>query len=265
MYFIGTSIIRNSEIVPLSVQRETGADNEVYELFRVERKKPLFLADHLARFTNSLRTAQRELPLEMSKLKELIEWLILCNVIPDSDIRMCLSPDGLFQAGFVHSVYPTKQMYVEGVKCSVLNAIREQPTAKIFHAEMRSEAAEQQHNDNVYESVLVDTEGFVTEGSRSNIFFVSGERLMTAPDERVLSGIMRKKIVEICRAEKIEIEYKNIPLSSINQYDAAFISSTPSRILPIRAIADCTYRADNPLVVRLMSAMQKEVDRQING
>ena len=263
MYFIGTSIIRYTEIAPLHEQRETGADNEVYELFRIESGKPLFLDDHLQRFENSLRTAQRQLPLQISHLKQLIDWLILCNVIKDCDIRMCLSPDGLFQAGFVTSVYPTKQMYAEGVKCSVLNAIREHPTAKIFHAEMRSEAAQQQSSDNVYESILVDTEGFVTEGSRSNIFFVSGAKLVTAPDERVLSGIMRKKIIEICRNEKIEIEYMNIPLSSINQYDAAFISSTPSRILPINAIAGCKYRADNPLVVRLMNVMQSIIDKQV--
>lgn len=263
MYFVGTSIIKNDAIAPLNEQRITGADNEVYELFRVEQGRPIFLADHLQRFANSIHTANKQIPIGFDKLKSLIEWLIVCNEIQNSDIRLCLSPDGLFQGGFVHSVYPTQQMYENGVNCTILNAIREQPTAKIYHAEMRTEAARQQQRDNVYESILVDTQGYVTEGSRSNIFFVKDEKLFTAPDGRVLGGIMRKKIAEICKKERIIINYVDIPLETINQFDAAFISSTPARILPIRCIDELKFQNDNKTITKLMQAMHEEVDRQI--
>lgn len=263
MYFIGNSIIKNDSIAPLSEQRITGIDNEVYELFRVEEGHPIFLSDHIQRFSNSLKTANRQIPEDFDKLKLLIDWLILCNGIKNSDVRLCLSPDGLFQGGFVPSVYPTKQMYKNGVNCSILNAIREHPTAKIYHAEMRTEAAEQQKCDDVYESILVDVDGLVTEGSRSNIFFVKDEKLFTAPTGKVLGGIMRKKIAEICQKERIEIDYVDIPLTTIEQFEAAFISSTPARILPIKSIAKLQYDVNNALIHRLIESMEEEVKKQI--
>ena len=45
----------------------------------------------------------------------------------------------------------------------------------------------------------------ITEGSRSNIFFLKDETLVTAPDNAVLNGITRKHILEICRENSIRL------------------------------------------------------------
>jgi len=261
MYFIGTSIIKNGEITSLSEQEETGLDNEFYELIRIQNKKPIFLKEHLARFKNTLKTNNITLDC-IDKLPGLIEWLTLCNPQTDCDMRLVVSPKGLFQAGFVTSHYPTKQMYETGVRVSILKAIRNNPEAKIYHANMRSDAQRLQDKSDTYESLLVNNDGIITEGSRSNVFFIRNGEVYNTPDNMVLGGIMRMKIIEICKKLGIKINNTPVHVDNINQYDAAFLSSTPMRILPICSIDDICYKKGNDTLSSIMAEIEKEISKQ---
>lgn len=263
MYYIGTSIILNGEIAPLSSQQPTGNDGEVYEMFRVESGCALFLSDHLERFANSIAAAHQAEPQCFAKLQSLIDWLIVCNAKQNGGMRLCLSADGVFQGGFVPTEFPTQKMYAEGVHCELLSAMREQPNAKIYHAEMRSAAASQQAKHQAFESLLVDSDGNITEGSRSNVLFIKNGELYSAPESRILVGIMRKKLLEICQELGVAVHCIDISAESIGDYDAAFISSTPARILPIATICDKHYNRDNSLLIRLMQEMDNRVKLQI--
>lgn len=262
MYYIGNSIIKGNEIAPLTDQRFTGVDGELYELFKVEDGKALFLNDHLERFAASIIGRGKTLPEGFDKLPRLIEWLILVNGLTTCNIRLCLSADGLFQGGFVVSDYPTRQMYEEGIRCMVLNATRENPSSKIYHADMRNEARAQQESQDVYESILVNEKQEVTEGSRSNLFFVKGDIIYTASDDKVLGGIIRKKLIDVCLRNNIKVELSTIKVDDLKSYDAAFMTSTPVRVMPISAIVGSggvTYDVRNALMRRVMDLMEEEV------
>ncbi|MCQ2228667.1 MAG: aminotransferase class IV [Bacteroidales bacterium] len=262
MYFIGTSIIKNGEITSLSEQEETGIDNELYELIRVQNKKPVFLKEHLTRFKNTLNGHNISLEY-IDKLPGLIEWLTLCNPQSDCDLRLVVSPKGLFQAGFVTSHYPTKQMYETGVKVDILKAIRNNPKAKIYHADMRADAQRQQEKNGTYESLLVNPEGLITEGSRSNVYFIREGEIYNTPDNMVLGGIMRMKVIDICRSLGIKINNTPVNLKDISQYDAAFLSSTPMRIIPICDIEGTMFNQDDTTLRRIMSELDNEISKQI--
>lgn len=261
MFYIGNSIIRNGAIAPLSEQTETGVDGEIYEMFRVENGRPVFLPDHLSRYAASIRSAGRPLPDCFDRLPSLIEWLTICNQLLNNEIRLCLSPDGLFQGGFVTSVYPTPQMYAEGVHCVLLHDTRQMPNAKIYHAEMRQNAHNQQLEADAYESILVNGEGKITEGSRSNIFFVSGHTLVTAPDSLVLKGIMRQKVLEVAARKGIDVKFEAVDQNAVNKYDAAFISSTPARILPIKSITTCNYCRNNDIIASISQGVAELISK----
>ena len=263
MYFIGSSIIKDTEIAPLSSQRTTGEDGEVYEMLRVEKGKPLFIADHLARFRASIASAGMELPAIFDKLPSTIEWLILCNGIIDNDLRLCLSRDGLFQAGFVKSNYPTDEQYKNGIACKLLNAQREQPTAKIYHAEMRTKAMQQERINRIFEVLLVDNDGYITEGSRSNVFFVKGDTLFDVPSDRILHGIIRDKVLHICSQLNIKVISEAVHKEHIADYDACFVTSTPMRILPVAMVEKCKFDVHNQILTKLMTALNQEIANQI--
>lgn len=262
MYYIGKSIVLGGEIVPLKDQRPTGLDGETYEMLRVDGGRPLFLNDHLSRFEASLGAQGIAKPECWDKLPSLLEWLVLCNGMMDCDVRLCVSADGTFQAGFIPSVYPTDRDYREGVRCELLHAMREMPSAKIYHAQMRDEAAKQQKACKAYESVLVDRDGRMTEGSRSNIFFVKDGELITAPDAMVLHGIMRKKVLELADKCGIRVRFDAPEAKSMGEFDGAFLSSTPMRILPIRQIGETDYNVGAAATQTLMKALAAEIAEQ---
>lgn len=261
MYYIGNSIIKNGKLESLSEQESIGLDNEIYELIRVENGMPIFIADHLERLRNTMTNAGLDTQ-SIATLPQLIDWLIICNQQNNCNIRITVNKQKTMQVGFVPSEYPMKQMYDNGVKTSILDAMREHPKLKIYHAQMRLEAQEQQKREKTYESILVDTEGYITEGSRSNIFFLKGDRLYTAPDRMVLGGIIRKKVIEICNNQNIQLLEVPVNIDEIEEFDKAFLTSTPTRILPINSIGDVTYQKDNMLLKHIMNEMDNLTQKQ---
>ncbi|MCQ2227474.1 MAG: aminotransferase class IV [Bacteroidales bacterium] len=264
MYFIGNSIIKNGTIAPLSEQEQTGRDGEIYELFRVENKKPIFLDDHLERFRRSIESAKKSTEC-LKNIESLIEWLIICNPLSDCNVRLCLGTDGVFQGGFVTSSFPTQQMYAEGVKVGVLDAIRENPQAKIYHVEMRADAKLQQENLGTYESLLVNPEGQITEGSRSNVFFIRDGEVYTSPDRMVLGGIIRMHVLDICSRLGITVLTIPIDVDDIESFDAAFITSTPARLLPLNQVDGVPFDCNNETLRTIMNELELEVKSQFNN
>lgn len=259
MYHIGTTIIKNGKLESLSEQEEIGFDNEVYELMRVENKRVLFVDDHLKRFENTLLAARKWID-NFDSLKQQIEWLVLCNEIENCNLRLTLSTKDVFQAGFVPSSYPEKEDYERGVKTDLIEALRPNPKAKIYHADMRNAAEKQQKDEGLYESLLVNGDGQITEGSRSNVFFVGGGNVYTAPDRMVLGGIVRKKVIDICGEMGVPVIYMPIESGKISEYDAAFITSTPARVLPISEVGEVKYDVDNEVMRQIMVRMEKLVN-----
>ncbi len=92
-----------------------------------------------------------------------------------------------------------------------------------------------------YEALLVNEENQITEGSRSNIFFLKGNTLSTAPDETILNGITRKYILDICRTNKIKVRFMCVPVDSLQDYDAVFMTGTSPMVLQFYCIGDIYF------------------------
>ena len=114
---------------------------------------------------------------------------------------------------FIPYLYPAPDMYRVGVEILSLNEVRNQPNAKITNLSLRTLADKIISDKNVYEVLLVNQEGFITEGSRSNIFFIKDKVVFTPPTSIVLPGITREKVLEICNNLGIETHREMIPLS----------------------------------------------------
>ncbi len=264
MKYIGGSIIKNGSIELAEEQSPIGKDDEIYEVLRIESGHPLFIEDHLNRWRNSMRSTGRALPQWTESFATQITWLILCNSIGDCDMRIVSSSDGNIQCGYVETVYPNEQMYSEGVLVEFLTAERESPKLKIFHAQMRQAAQQQQNTFGAYESLLVNRDGYVTEGSRSNVYFIDGDNnVHTAGDEYVLGGIMRKQVLQICKDLGINVIFDCVKSDKIDNFKSAFLSSTPMRILPIKQIASTKFDVGNEILRKIMDAMSQLITKQL--
>jgi D-alanine transaminase len=77
-------------------------------------------------------------------------------------------------------------------------------------------------------------DGLITEGSRSNIFFVVDGTLFTHPESNhILSGVTRKNILRIARESGIGIREEAFPVNRIGKVREAFIANTSAEVTPV--------------------------------
>lgn len=98
-------------------------------------------------------------------------------------------------------------------------------------------------------------EGTVWEGSRTNLFVVIGDRLVTpavGDEEPIVPGIMRGLVLE--RAEALEIRTIQVPITAdiLDRADEAFLTNSVRGIIPLKRLGGREFdRVPGPLVSRL--------------
>lgn len=87
------------------------------------------------------------------------------------------------------------------------------------------------------EGIMLNTDGFITECSIANIFFVKHENIITPPIESgILPGIVRNAVIHLCQQEGIPVIEKNISPSDALNADEAFQTNSLIGIQPLAAI-----------------------------
>jgi D-alanine transaminase len=91
-----------------------------------------------------------------------------------------------------------------------------------------------------YEAWLVDSDGFVTEGSSTNAWIITGKgELVTRPlNSEILSGITRRTVIALAKGEGLQLVERPFSLDEAKAAREAFITSASSYVLPITQIDD---------------------------
>ena len=214
----------------------------IYEVIRINDGMPIFLMEHLSRLKNSAEIMKYNLTITRDEIINGILELINKNKKQEGNIKLVINYDPNntsnenFLAYYVPHKYPTFPEYKEGVKTITYHGERTNPNAKVINSEFREKVNQQINSKKVYEAILVDNDGFITEGSKSNIFMVSGATVLTSKLENVLPGITRQFIVKVCEKLNIKVEEKSIKACDIKSLTALFISGTSPKVLPIKSV-----------------------------
>ncbi len=86
------------------------------------------------------------------------------------------------------------------------------------------------------EALLLDNEGYVAEGSGENFFMITNGIMYTPELTSCLDGITRRTIMEMARAQGIEVREKRITRDEVYIADEAFFTGTAAEVLPIRSL-----------------------------
>jgi branched-chain amino acid aminotransferase len=86
------------------------------------------------------------------------------------------------------------------------------------------------------EALLLDTEGYISEGSGENIFIVRNGVLKTTPLTSILEGITRNSIIKIAKDLKIEVREERFTRDEVYIADEAFFTGTAAEVTPIREL-----------------------------
>lgn len=100
--------------------------------------------------------------------------------------------------------------------------------------------------DNGFDTaVLLDADGFATEGPGFNIFIVKDGKVLT-PDRGSLGGITRKSVLELCEQLGIPAAIAPIPRAMLEDADEIFTATTAGGVMPISRLGKRIIGNDRP-------------------
>lgn len=245
-------------------------DIVIYEVVRVIEKKVLFIEDHLDRFFSSCFFMNLISPVSKAELKSRLHLLIDANCIEFGNIKFQLifrqqTKTLEFFAFSIPHYYPTEEQYHNGVSVTLFKSLRTTPNAKVQHKSLIDIFNQVIEKEKVYEVIMVHPEGYITEGSKSNLFMIKGKEIYTAQTADVLPGITRKYIIQVCRDLNLPLCEKRINCNELLSMDALFITGTSPKVLPIRNVNNNQFDITHPVLRLIMESFDELIEQYLRN
>ena len=238
----------------------------VYEVIRVMDKKPLFFHKHILRLNKGILSSFSAQASEITFLKNTHLLLSKLN-ITEGNIKIVYFIDKnnkrhilMYQ---IQHYYPSEIECKNGVNVELLHAERKTPQTKLWNKTLREQADNHIQTSNIFEVLLVNKSGIITEGSRSNVLFVKGNKIISPPNNLMLEGVTRSAIIKIAKHNNIEYIEQNILEESLRNFDAAILTGTSLNILSIKQIEDIAFELKNDLICMLKKSLLKSIENNL--
>jgi branched-chain amino acid aminotransferase len=235
----------------------------VYEVIRVINGVPLFIEDHYSRMLGSIGALGLTPVLSEKELREQIRSLIKVNGNNNCNVKVTVYENDEKQKSLLYlskSYYPSMEEVNKGVSTGLLQLERQNPNVKILNQAYKEAVNKRMLDNSFFEVLLVNKDGGITEGSKSNVFFTKGNRIFTAPGALVLKGVTRKYIVEACKKAGYEVVERLISTNELEEIEGLFLSGTSIKVLPVSRIDNKLYPSGTHPVI---SAVRDEYDNLV--
>lgn len=264
MNIVSDKNVMNNQIVTKDEIEPLINEAKIYEVIRVIEGRTIFLKEHFQRMNESIRLSGIKGSLNYEEFKNSAELLIKENSYKNLNIRVSYyydnKPFALFY--FIESYYPSKEEFNEGVHTITVKMERENPNVKSFQKDLKDNVTRIIKEKNAFEAILINHDNTVSEGSKSNIFFVKGNKLITSPDSSVLLGVTRNKVISVCEENSIMVDKRIIGQDEIESFDGVFLTGTSNDVLPIKTIDQMVFNSSENEVVKKVSGLYLEEIRK---
>ncbi|WP_417510868.1 branched-chain-amino-acid transaminase [Methylophaga sp.] len=115
------------------------------------------------------------------------------------------------------------------------------------------------------DAVLLDENGYITEGTAQNIFFVVGGNLYTPTTENCLDGITRNTLIDLAKQVGIKVIEEKLRLETLEASDEVFMTSTASEITPIVEIKVGPNKTHKFKVGKVTELLNSEFKRVVSS
>lgn len=218
----------------------------VYESIRVSKGVVYFIFDHIERLLNSANIIDLEHPYSKKDIEQYINKLVSKIDIETFNIKVLLigaqkKENALLFIIPSNPLFVDKKMYRDGVCVITANYERAFLDAKSLNMMQSYIEYKKAKEAGCYDALLVNDYRCVTEGTRTNFFVTKDDIIYTPPSKYVLRGVTRKIVLRVALENNIQILEKNIVKNELKNYDGAFLTSTSSKIIPIKQIDNIKY------------------------
>lgn len=220
----------------------------IYEVVPVYNGKPFRMAEHLDRLERSLAAIKIRPPMDRAQWVDLIQQLIARAAQPTSFIYLqvtrgvCKRDHAFPTEDVTPTVFGMTSPFSvpsQAAREHGLSAIGI-PDERWLHCEIKSVSllgnvlAKQQAVEAGVDEVLQFRDGILTEGSSSNVWVVSGGKLMAPPKNNlILEGIRYNLLTELAAEAGIAFEERHLSMDDVAQADELLLSSATKEVLSV--------------------------------
>lgn len=223
----------------------------IYEVIRLENGRYIFLNDHLNRLFNNLKKYNLteiydsiiEALEKFKKNHENVSVRILINIENKS-----------FELDVLKIIETSMDEKVHGVKVGLYEFKRNRPDIKIYHKEMKEEVNSILEKAGLFELLLI-SDGYITEGSRSNIFYMLDGKLFTPPSHDVLPGIVKKNFIQMLKQNDITFSERQLSCDEIDKIDGILLTGTGMDVTNVMCVEKINY--NNSFLKKLVIDFQE--------
>ena len=213
------------------------------------------LKEHTQRLFNSAKIFQMKLPFDMETLMAAQREVVRANQLESCYIRplawigsekMGVSARGntihVSIAAWPWGAYLGEEGLAKGIRVKTSSFTRHHVNISMVRAKasgyyINSILANQEVTADGYdEALLLDTEGYVSEGAGENVFIVKAGKIYTPDLASCLDGITRDSVLTMARDLGIDVIEKRITRDEIYCADEAFFTGTAAEVTPIREL-----------------------------
>jgi aminodeoxychorismate lyase len=222
----------------------------LFEGVRIFNGKPFRWKQHMERFHRGANFLRIAVPFAAEALEEFAKRLIVENQMPNSLLRLTLSrgiglrgysPKNAERPTLVMATYPMAAVEPSNppawrIFISSFRLPAGEPLARfknlnklpqvLARAEADAEGAD--------EALLLNSDGYVVEGSTSNLFWIRNGTVCTPPlPSGILPGVTRAVVVELCGKLGLDVREENIGPAELHGMDGIFLSLSSSGIAEV--------------------------------
>ena len=236
-----------------------------YDVVHVWKGAFFRLEDHLARFQRSLEGLRLKPPHTIDDMARIAAQCVVLSGIKDAYVAFVSTRGRPRIAGsrrpqdcentFIAYALPwidviPREAQERGAHLHIASVPRFSsksldPTVKNYHWGDLTRGLFEAHDAGFDTTVLLDADGFVTEGPGFNVFLVCKERVLT-PDRGVLEGITRQSILELCDMKGIDAAIVPVKRSDLLAADEMFCATTAGGVMPVSRVDEHIMSNDSP-------------------
>ena len=254
----------------------------LFETLRTYGGRPFRLGTHLARLRASGETLRIFVEETDERVAEIVARLVDENGVPGARVRITATrgplgaaldddaspPATLLVTAGPMTPYPA-ELYERGTTVVVSDIRVNETDPTVYHKTTgylaNLLALRDAHRARAAEAVRFNSKGRLAEGAISNVFIVSGGRLITPPvEEGLLAGVTRAAVLEVASEAGVAAEQRPVAAGEFLHADEVFLTNSIMEILPVGRI-EATEVGDGrpgPVTKRLAEAYRALVARE---
>lgn len=219
-----------------------------FETFRTYDGFPFLIDEHLDRLHEALHELNIRLAIDSDKVIQMVQTLLSRNEMSDAYFRLNVS-GGAGDIGLQTETYeePTVILYTKPLvqtdavsekELIMLKTVRNTPEGEKrlkSHHYLNSILGKRELSDVNQEGVFLTKEGYISEGTVSNLFWVKQNQMFTpGTSTGILEGITRKWVMNVSEPLNIPLKTGNYKIEELVEADEVFLTNSIQELVPVK-------------------------------